>query len=89
MLVSLTCIMLNFATLYNRAHALPAGEDAGQASRGARFTAVALACKVEYPRLCPGYEAGRVGGRDQYMCLKFFKPDLSLGCRRAITAAKP
>ena len=48
---------------------------------------VTLACKYDYPKYCPVPTFGTVGGADQATCLKYFKSDISLGCRHAIAAA--
>ena len=48
---------------------------------------VTLACKYDYPKYCPVPTYGTVGGADQVTCLKYFKSDISLGCRHAIAAA--
>ena len=48
---------------------------------------VTLACKYDYPKYCPVPTFGTVAGGDQVTCLKYFKSDISLGCRHAIAAA--
>ena len=65
-----------------------AGATGDQTTSEAKLKRVALACTGDYPRFCPASETGRVNGRDQFICLKYFKTDVSLNCRRALTAAK-
>lgn len=49
---------------------------------------VTASCKVDYQRFCPTSRTGRISGGDEVLCLKFYRSDLSLGCRHAISAAQ-
>ena len=48
---------------------------------------VAAACASDTMRFCPAVDPQSSTPRDQVMCLKFFRADLSLGCRNAVSAA--
>ena len=47
---------------------------------------VAHGCRVETERFCPTL-VGEGHARDQALCLKNYKSNLSLGCRTSVTAA--
>ncbi len=70
------------------AMAFPLGAQAQDKAPGRSSIAklVTGACVADYARFCPGAEDRLASGREQALCLKYFKPDLSLGCRRAVTA---
>lgn len=61
----------------------------GRAHRitGSQSRNVVTACTDDYPRFCPAPANGSASGRDQAICLKFYKNDLTLRCRRAVIAA--
>lgn len=68
----------------------PAAASAGDGSSApapgvSAFRRVAEACQGDAARLCPGLPASATA-HDQAICLKFFKSDLSLGCRGAINS---
>ena len=54
---------------------------------GSQSRGVVSACKDDYARFCPAPASGLASGRDQAICLKFYKNDLTLQCRRAVIAA--
>lgn len=64
-----------------------AAEPATPAAHRAAMHAVALSCTEDYPRFCPDQGTSEITARDQLICLKPFKTDLSLPCRKAVTAA--
>jgi hypothetical protein len=70
--------------------AAPATPDAADApkpvSSEVLLRRVANACRGETGRFCPELRASATG-RDEVICLKYHKNDLSLGCRGAINAA--
>ncbi len=70
--------------------ALPVGVQAqGYVPPPGRQAAAKLvtgSCVADYLRFCPSAGDGPASGREEALCLKYFKPDLSLGCRRAVTA---
>ncbi len=69
------------------AQAQNAAQAPGTVTNATKFANVVTACKFDYPRFCPASTSGTADGRDQVICLKYFKSDLSLGCRRAVVAA--
>ncbi len=59
---------------------------------GPRRTAlqsVTRACAQDYMSHCTAPPGGEVSARSEVICLKFVKQDLTLACRRAVTAAAP
>ncbi len=57
------------------------------AIRRAALKSVPTSCVAEYAKYCTPPTVGRPSARDQVICLKSHRPDLSLGCRSAVTAA--
>jgi hypothetical protein len=47
---------------------------------------VMSSCAADYARFCPGPADRLVNPREEVLCLKYFKSDLSLSCRRAVNA---
>jgi hypothetical protein len=72
----------------NPSHAQDTDSNPDKRVKPSKFTGIVTACTVDYPKFCPNPGNTVVSGRDQFICLKFFKADLSLGCRRAVLAAK-
>ena len=64
------------------------GSTQGQDTRAQAYRGVAGSCALDYQRLCPDDQAqSSPSPRAQVLCLKFYKSDLSLGCRKAVNAA--
>jgi hypothetical protein len=53
------------------------------------YRTLAKTCAGEITRLCPAVSASPYATRSQAICLKPYKFDLSLGCRRAVKAIYP
>ncbi len=84
------CVMACGAALTVMAGSAQAQKSAkapGEVTSATKFANVVSSCTTDYPRFCPPSASGTVGGRDQVICLKYFKSNLSLGCRRAVVAA--
>ena len=65
-----------------------AAQDAAPAQRrSAAYRQTATACVPELARFCPPIDQSTALPRDQAMCLKLYRADLSLPCRNAVTAA--
>jgi hypothetical protein len=50
------------------------------------YAQVTRACKTDYARFCEAKSDLPATGRDQAICLKYHRQDLSLPCRTAVSA---
>jgi hypothetical protein len=48
---------------------------------------VMIACQADYVRFCPMRPDMLINPQEEIMCLRYFKSNLSLGCRQAANAA--
>lgn len=55
--------------------------------RRAALSSVATACREDYARLCPSDTNLVPTPRDEVICLRPLKADLSLHCRHAVSSA--
>jgi len=68
---------------------LAASARAQEASAGPtaeNYRQVIRTCKADYAKFCDATSATTASGRDQAICLKYQKQDLSLPCRTAVNA---
>jgi hypothetical protein len=52
------------------------------------YRQVHLSCAADTVRFCPAINHATAMPRDQVMCLKIYRVDLTLGCRNALAAVK-
>jgi hypothetical protein len=63
-----------------------AGQDAPKAPTDKDYRQVVRTCKADYAKFCDTAPTASASGRDQAICLKYQKQDLSLPCRTAVNA---
>jgi hypothetical protein len=73
------------AALFVAASSAAAAQDVGQPN-APDYRLVATACQEDYSRFCEHQGDPVPSPRIQAICLKNFRSDLSLGCRRALAA---
>jgi hypothetical protein len=54
--------------------------------QAAAYHAITLLCQADAERFCPSVDQTQASPRDQMMCLKIYRADLTLNCRRAVKA---
>ena len=69
------------------AMAMPAAaQEQAEPPTAENYLQVTRACKTDFARFCDAKSDLPTTGRDQAICLKFHKQDLSLPCRTAVSA---
>jgi len=67
-------------------NAAAAQDDSPADARGAAYRRVAKLCATDAARFCPVMDQASTFSRDQVLCLKMYRVDLSLPCRNAVAA---
>ncbi len=52
--------------------------------RSKAYKNLAGACEADMARFCPNVHRSAVAHREQFMCLKVYRADLALDCRKAV-----
>jgi len=54
--------------------------------QAAAYHEITALCQADAERFCPAVDQALASPRDQMMCLKIYRADLSLRCRQAVKA---
>ncbi len=54
--------------------------------QAAAYREITAMCQADAERFCPAVDQSLASPRDQMMCLKTYRADLSLNCRKAVKA---